>query len=241
MRLYLPAPGAWLGAVWCNPAQSTNHHKIMNAQNSLIYVQVPHQRNPKAFAFADDASFIEWLEESAPPGFSYRTFTRPEWDSYVAETENEIGGDDWIRWDKPGYDLFDAGAKEIVQVWRNESNRELFPLEDAPEKVECLMDAIDDFHTHYVVREERWKAIESGDLTGIQTHQQHETAAVIRDAAEELGWISAPAALKIGDRVSVPEESVPATVAEICEDGTVSLIFDDKEQGYYWPADVEKL
>jgi hypothetical protein len=169
----------------------------MKTENGLIYVQVPHQRDPKAYAFADDASFVEWLEESAPPGFSYRIFTRPEWDSYVAESENEVGDDNWTRWDKPGYDLFGAGAKEIVQVWRNESNRELFPLEDAPEKVECLMDAIDDFHTHYVVREKRWKAIESGDLTGIQTHQKHETAAVIRDAAEELGWISAPADLKI--------------------------------------------
>lgn len=50
-----------------------------------------------------------------------------------------------------------------------------------------------------------------------------------------------PPRLSIGDRVSVPEESALATVAEICEDGTVSLIFDDKEQGYYWPADAEKL
>lgn len=47
--------------------------------------------------------------------------------------------------------------------------------------------------------------------------------------------------IKLGDRVSVPEESSPATVAEICEDGTVSLIFDDGEQGYYWPADLEKI
>lgn len=161
-----------------------------NELTGFIYVQVPHQRDPKAYAFATDAEFAAWLESAVPSGFSYRTFTRAEWNDYVIEGGNEPGDDDWNQWDKPGFDLFDAGADSIVQLWRHESSRELMPASEAPDKISCMMNAIDDFHTHYIVDADLWKAIEAGNLTGIQTHQKHATAGVIRDAAESLGWVA---------------------------------------------------
>ena len=47
--------------------------------------------------------------------------------------------------------------------------------------------------------------------------------------------------IKVGDKVSVKEEGMNAVVTKILEDGDLDLRFEDGDQGFYSPAEVDKL
>jgi len=155
----------------------------------IIYIQVPHQGKARAFTFKSQDEFIDFLRQEAPVGFSYRTFTREEWMTEAHESGHEIGSDWWNEWVAPGIKLFDAGADQIAEVWRNESNRELIPDPHPEEEQSLLWRAVDDFNTHYYLgHDEAVRILNIGPRALYHAHQQYEAFRAIEKAADDLGW-----------------------------------------------------
>lgn len=153
--------------------------------HGVILVQVPHVTRPKAYAFESREKLLQSLRDNDRRGFSYRVCDRADW-LRDAPTEEEDERD-FALWVKPGLDLFDAGAERIVEVWYNESNRQLFTKEEAPTELDARLEAIHDFHSQYLLdREGARAAVKSG--VG-HDHKRNETYGAIVDAARELEWI----------------------------------------------------
>jgi len=128
------------------------------AQTTSYYVRIPHQTDPQVFPFDTEAELVRFLERRAPAGAGLTTYTREEWMQYAHNSGEEPGSAWWDRWIKPGLDLFDKGATQIVEVWRNECHRELYPAEEAPSLLELLMEVTDDYHAHFILDEGQARA-----------------------------------------------------------------------------------
>lgn len=156
----------------------------------IIYLENPHQLPPRAYAFADEAEFRKWLAQACErKEFSYATHDRQSWLANAAETGEEEGGDWWNRWVKPGLDLFDAGAQEIVEVWGRGNLVTLADKRTAPSEIDAMLQALDDWHQFRVLRKAATLRELETDGAGLSHHQSWKCLARIEECANELGWI----------------------------------------------------
>lgn len=94
----------------------------------------PHITEPEIRTWDSLEDYHQFLKDNSPDGFSYETYSRAEWDNY-ADGEDE----EWKAiWHQPGVELFDNGAEEITVIWYGETNRELYPSNEAPSEIEEL-------------------------------------------------------------------------------------------------------
>jgi hypothetical protein len=159
--------------------------------DAIIYVEVPHQGNPKDFTFDNKEAFLQFLRCHTPDGFSFQKFTRPEFEEAKSEenTGHEIGSPWWNKWVKPGMDLFDQGADSIAEIWLDEVSQEFLYNPTDSEEFDALFDAVDDFHTHYyLTHDQAIQILSKGPSAVGHTHRQGEAYRAIVKAADNLGW-----------------------------------------------------
>ena len=118
---------------------------------------------------------------------SYTFYSRQEWEEHCAESGEEEGSQWWNLWAKPGFDLFEAGAENIIEIV-TDSDVKVYAEHDAPSEVGALMEDINDFHAHYTLDcDQAHKVLKDSSL--LHSHQQFRTWSQIQDAARELEWI----------------------------------------------------
>lgn len=149
----------------------------------IIYVRVPHQTPPAAFAFETPEELTKWLENQVI-GLRFDTYNREQWDERAADYADD---EEWMaKWHQPGVDLFNAGAERIVQV-STESETEIYAEKDAPDYFATLMGIVDDYNAQFTLDREASLAVIAGSRK-LPSHQQAKTYGVVLDAARELGW-----------------------------------------------------
>ena len=167
--------------------------KTIENQDGIIWVEIPHQIRARAYAFADEESYLDWLRDSTSEQVSYFSWNESDWDNRKNDLiyEGQPSDDPSLKWWKEGEKLFKNGAKEIVEITAHfpvESG--IYDAEAAPRERDIREEWLGhDYHAAYTLDyEAAMRIIDQKDRrTG---HQAIESRTEIAKAAREIGWIT---------------------------------------------------